>query len=201
MRIERRYCGSPKTAVFFTGNRDQREDDRTYEWTQTAETLKVNAIFIIDDDFRWYHTCIDDVKEFLEDEVIGEKYMIGASSGGYAALLFGWMLGCPSLSFGPQTILSYDERHRYKPEWMHKIGKAIDETRHKNYLDLSFIKGNQHHIHYCSKYEHDTYFAERMDVTKVKHKCDKHNVGAYLKAEKIIHLIVEEFINGKEGRT
>lgn len=194
MKLLKRYSGYPKTVIFFTGNKDQREDDKTYEWTKTAELLKVNSIFIMDDDFQWYHTCIDDIKEFLEDEVLGEKFTVGASSGGYAALLFGHIIDCPSLSFGPQTVLSVENKNRYKTEWFKRINNVIETTRYKEYLDLNFIKGKQHHIHYCGGHEHDSWFAERMDVTKEKHKCDKHHVGSYLKDKKYILPILEDFI-------
>jgi hypothetical protein len=77
-----------------------------------------DRLFYVDTKRRWYHNGIDGLTTNIEDTVsylqakidgYSRVIFIGMSAGGYAAILFGSLLGVNNvIAFVPQTILNHE---------------------------------------------------------------------------------------------
>lgn len=128
-----------------------------YEWYKTLREREVTVLHLIDHHFTWYHGCIDETRELLD------KYkparLVGASMGGYAALLFGALHGIEVKAFGPQTTLTCPWDDRWTPEW----AEIRKKTKYPEYLDLKHLKLRpKADIYYCEGVELDFLHARRM---------------------------------------
>lgn len=142
--------------------------DVRFEWQKTLEDMGVNALHIADDARSWWHSCIDDALEIIDKH--RANLIIGASMGGYGALLFGGILGVPVRAFAPQTSL-YDRR------WEEQLAKVRKETKYPEYIKLN-MSGEQYEIHYCAHEEEDRQHAERLPgVKRVPYECDHHLIA------------------------
>jgi hypothetical protein len=122
----------------------------------------VNRHFYVDINKTSYHKGIegiskniDETVQYLKKEIANYKNVIfiGASSGGYAAILFGSLLNVQSVvAFTPQTVRldkHIDEKYR-------DISPYINNTtNYYLYGDLS-IKNEKdtHHISHCNRISH-----------------------------------------------
>src|SRR6185436_18912923 len=129
---------------------------KTFEWYRTLREMKVSVLHIVDETFSWYHNCIDDVRPLLD------KYkparIVGASMGGYAALLFGGLHGIHAKAFGPQTTLACNWDTRWAPEWQ----KIRETTKYPDYLDVEPYAGKAD-IYYCNYVPLDKRHAKRLN--------------------------------------
>jgi hypothetical protein len=150
----------------------------------------VNRHFYVDTNLSSYHkgipeisNNIDETKEYLQKEI--EKYkrviFIGASSGGYAAILFGSLLNVTYvLAFIPQTILhSQDRDEKYRD-----ISRYIN-NKTKYYLcgDLSVENPSDcHHISHCERIScHKNVFIKKCQSVNVKEMRDSGELYTILK--------------------
>jgi len=76
--------------------------------------------------------------------------------------------------------------------------KARLEEVNKNHslLDLSFIRGSQHHIYYGKQMPQDTAHAERMNVSLHPEEFNDHNLPKYLKGQGRWKSLIESHIRG-----
>lgn len=149
-----------------------------FEFLSLTGTIPVKRLFVRDLRQAWYHrgmpghgTMLVDVadalKELLAAHEVERLVVAGNSSGGYAALVFGTLLGADTvLCFSPQTILDLDvlaamEDHRWD-EPLHELtaAGALDSrwvdlraalpearqrnTRYKVYFDESLAVDRLH---------------------------------------------------------
>lgn len=141
-------------------------------------------IFVRDFRQAWYNLGVqgvsDDVPETVEhlrtilsEHDAGRVIFTGCSAGGYAALLFGSLLGVDEIhAFSPQTFLSRRLRLWYRdPRWrrpLHEMRR--DAGSRALYLDLremlaATARGHEHpivHVYYGSKDRHDAIHARRL---------------------------------------
>jgi hypothetical protein len=89
-----------------------------FEFFNILAPVQVKTAFVRDHSQAWYHRGVTGIGNGIEPvaehlrELAGradEPVMIGASAGGYAALLFGALTGCEAHAFVPQT--SIDPEH------------------------------------------------------------------------------------------
>jgi hypothetical protein len=144
----------------------------TFEFFKATGAIPVKRLFVRDLRQAWYHrgipghgSTIEAVSEALGELVAGQHVerlvMVGNSAGGYAALLFGTLLGADTvLGFAPQTVIELDVLaemgdHRWDaqlqalvadggldPRWT-DLRRALPgarraETRYELYFDDSF---------------------------------------------------------------
>lgn len=121
----------------------------------------ISKIFYIDHHGVWYHKGIrgvshniDSTVAHLRKKTMGYKRLvfIGVSAGGYAAILFGSLLGVDHVvSFIPQTHIHLTKKHdvRYK-DLLPIINK---KTIYHLYADTQMTEPI-HHIHHCERLEH-----------------------------------------------
>jgi hypothetical protein len=138
-----------------------------FEFFKLTDDLQVNKIFLRDLDQSFYHSGllgisedIDGTVAFLKqkiDESGADKVVLfGNSMGGYAALLFGILLGADTVhAVVPQTYI-----HESNSEEGYKTIEYVCEHFSDQYFDLKDvirIHGNscELNIHFDSNYERD----------------------------------------------
>ncbi|MDH5573078.1 MAG: hypothetical protein OEY89_15055 [Gammaproteobacteria bacterium] len=111
--------------------------------------------------------------------------MVGTSAGGFAAVMFGAILGAPNvLAFSPQTLITEREVSRFASQDTRKeevlAGKSLDLCEIISSNPSSDIK-----IYYGADHEEDTEAAERLKdlpgVTLYPCPTDSHNVAVWLR--------------------
>jgi pimeloyl-ACP methyl ester carboxylesterase len=139
-----------------------------YEWFGTLRELKYSAIHFSDDRGFWYHEDIDGILALLRTHK--PDVMLGHSMGGYAALLFGSILGVRVEAIAPQTTLQAGWDDRWGLQW-----KSVREmTRHPEYLDLAGLKVDAR-VYYCKSVREDALHAERIEAQLFPRKCAGHD--------------------------
>jgi 1-aminocyclopropane-1-carboxylate deaminase/D-cysteine desulfhydrase-like pyridoxal-dependent ACC family enzyme len=117
----------------------------------------IDAQFYIDMNCKSYHHGMQGISKNIEEtvEYLKQKFenydrviCLGASAGGYAAILFGSLLDVVSvIAFIPQTVLrSKDRDEKYR-----NIAPHINTTtKYHIYGDVSILdENNYHHISQC----------------------------------------------------
>jgi hypothetical protein len=121
---------SPTLVVAFAGLRGFLGGYPAFEFRKTLSSVDVKSAFLRDHYAAWYHRGVVDIGPDIDSiaerlrELQGEAdrmVMIGNSAGGYAALLFGSLLGCEAHVFSPQTFVDREMLlaagdHRWDPE-------------------------------------------------------------------------------------
>lgn len=171
--------------------------------------VKTNKIFIMDKTDSWYHNGIDaltdDINEtisFIKTIKDRKKYSkvlcVGASMGGYMALLAGRLIGATNiLALSAQTFLDSKNRSKYKDD---RWDKSISElnTLNREYLDLKplyddFDEDCNVEIHYSKNIELDEIHAKYLDNKNVKaigYEHSNHYLAVYLHKQGMLEDIV-----------
>lgn len=182
--------GKDTLYCFFSGTGNFAKEEMRYEWENTAKDIDADKFFFCNEPRAWYQDVIGEVCRKIRGAGEGKKIVtIGASMGGYAALLFGHLFKGKSITFGPQTLLIPNE---FDQRWKNRLGFVSRFSEYPEYLDLSFIEGTQHHIYYGGDCPEDAYHAERMKnvlLHKIDH--DHHNIAKHLKSQGILKEIVK----------
>ena len=167
MRFEIHDRGHTRWVAAFTSALNKAKF--RFEWTNSLQKADVNYILLMDDKRTWWHGCYQEVIELLTPY---RPLCIGASMGGYGALMFAEEMGCEARAFGPQTLISEDGMASIgDPRWADFLPKAREAATRG--VDLS-MSGDQYHIHYCSRFDLDAKHAERLDVRLIPLDCDVH---------------------------
>lgn len=192
MKIQAYDYPNNLACVFFSGHVEPLKDEFYFEWISGTKDLEANRLFVMDVSRKWYHDCIGPLFVTLKTELNDKKaLLVGASMGGYAALLFGHLLGLPSVSFSPQTDLM-GEKFRCNELWQRQADALKGITDRPEFLDIGFVSGKQHHIYYGSRNETDTYQAKRVDCTHIEVDTELHNSASELKKQGRLHGILSE---------
>ena len=155
---------------------------------------EINQHYYIDKHKTSYHKGIDGISknidetvEYLRNEIYNYEKVVflGVSSGGYAAILFGSLLGIDHVvAFIPQTIRfnkNIDEKYRDISKYINNI------TQYHLYGDLSVTnKSDCHHISHCERISnHPNVFINRVERFNLKQMRDSGELFALL--NDIIH--------------
>jgi hypothetical protein len=112
------------TLLLAFGGINQRIGMPPFEFFSLAGDIAVKKIFVRDLRQSWYHRGIPGagedllsvsrlLGEILEENRVDRLVVAGGSAGGYAALVYGTLLGADTvLCFSPQTTLERSELHR-----------------------------------------------------------------------------------------
>jgi acetyl esterase/lipase len=141
-----------------------------FEFFAATGRLPVKRMLVRDLHQAWYHqgirghgTTIDSaaasLRELIARHDVDRLVVAGSSAGGYAALIFGSLLGADTvLAFGPQTVLDLDvlaeiDDHR----WDDKLRElAAAGTLDSRWIDLrAALPGAR-----CADTRYEIYFAE-----------------------------------------
>jgi pimeloyl-ACP methyl ester carboxylesterase len=174
--------GSRALLVLFSGLLAGNIPNVQYDFASYARRFGSNKLFIRDLDQAWHHYGLRELSEdidgtarflrtVIEERDIERTVFLGVSSGGYAALLFGTMLGVQEVhAISPRTYLDLDKRQLYESstkralmERLYKSGRAQDR-----YLDVKEVmasspgRATKYHIYYSDRHEGDRTQAEHL---------------------------------------
>lgn len=175
-----------------------------FEFFRTIAEIPTKRLLIRDLEQVWYHAglpgvsnSIDGTAEYLHREIarggVRRTVFVGNSMGGYAAILFGCLVGASVVhAFSPQTFVGkwhrlfvLERRWRADISRLHRLPGV-----NRRYLDLLPLVRNrqdqtQVHIHYAAKHRMDRYYAQRLAefpcVTLHPHPVRDHNLVKYLR--------------------
>jgi hypothetical protein len=157
----------------------------------STSDFPVKKLYVRDPRFAWYHQglpeiggSIHDIALFLQKKIKEQDaqkvVMTGGSMGGYAALLFGWLVEADQVhAFNPVTVISPVKRFLngdfFRLEWkplkfrllMRSVYKSPKFS--KRFSDLKGLFGirdvkTQFHIHFSYQSRMDRRHATRMGV-------------------------------------
>jgi hypothetical protein len=145
-----------------------------------GDVAPVKKLFLRDHAQAYYHRGVrglgDDIGEIetgirdaVEEAGASRVVMMGGSGGGYAALLFGRLLGVDEVhAFAPTTFLTAELRERcgdtrFQGRWDALMESGRYQPRYGDLRELFRSTpecGTRFVIHYCSAYELDVFHAE-----------------------------------------
>jgi hypothetical protein len=166
---------SRRMIVSFAALKGAKEVVRPFSFLAMLADLDVKAAFLRDHHEAWYHRGVsgigpgvDEVASFLADFRANaeEVVMIGGSTGAYAAILFGSLVGSEVHAFSPQTFIDPELRK------VHADGRFPNEIAglvphmDMRYADLMPVAELSErppvHIYYAANHRLDKLHAERM---------------------------------------
>lgn len=171
--------------------------------------VKTNKIFIMDKSDSWYHNGIDDLTDDINETISfiktikdRKKYSkvlcVGASMGGYMALLVGRLIGATNiLALSAQTFLDTKNRNKYQDDrWEKSIGEL--NTLNREYLDLKplyedFNEDCNVEIHYSKDNELDVIHANHLENKNIKtigYEHSDHYLAAFLHKKNMLEGII-----------
>lgn len=178
------------------------------EFLKSFTSRNVNTIFVKDFQQCWYQkgllglsTDVRTTVEILKRQIPDNQQnicTIGTSAGGYAAILFGVLMGANKIvAFSPQTIINKRVFNKFK-----SFDSRLNDIELGNeFTDLKgLLEKNKHtsliHIHYSESHEIDKVAAERMqefhNVELHPWNFAGHNVAGWLKNQGKLDLILDE---------
>jgi tetratricopeptide (TPR) repeat protein len=173
-----------------------------YEFSRITSDLKIKKIFLRDCLQSWYQNGIKLVgdsieqivsylKDFIQEEQIQKVVVTGNSAGGYAAILFGYLLEADAaIAFSPQTFIDPKNRsifgdNRWQSQ-INKLYKSFNPETSNKYFDLiNLWKHNnsiktQFYIYFGRDHHLDAVHAARLqgchNVTLQAYDGNEHNI-------------------------
>lgn len=204
--------GSDRLVIFFSGRLAGFKVDK-FSFRTQSEALTVNRLFLRDCFGLWYQSGLKEqtnsisstaayLRGVYKEGGFSKVTTVGISSGGYAALLFGALIGAQAIhSLAPRTLLHLDseghaDRNRYGVQKSLAKLSSLPQ-REEVYFDLrSWLESNPVTAENCSVYydpEHslDKFHAERLNsvpgITLVARPGEGHAMGKYLVADPGFH--------------
>jgi hypothetical protein len=152
-----------------------------FEFFRMTSRLPVKKVFVRDPRRAWYQQGVPgigdssgDVQSFLEAMIeranADRVVMVGASAGGFAALLFGTQCGVDEvLAFSPQTFIDLDNRNRAgDSRWQEQIDALhmalVDQSQPLDLLDVlpATIGRTRYQVHVSTDDTLDLLHARRI---------------------------------------
>jgi len=198
--------------VFNSDFRTPLSERRPHEFFELTERLKCSRIHCVDRKFVFYHDGLDEkhpsirssaalLRELIHGLAPKVTIVLGASSGAYAALVFGHLLGLDHVhAFGPVTCVL--------PDYMKEHAQEDSESRWQRYhalwkspnadwglFDLAKVLKDynghtKYYLHYCGGYDRDRLASERVSglpgVTMCPYDCNHHYVVVHMHRENIL---------------
>lgn len=202
---------SDKLIITFAGF-GSKNSKPTFILSNFLKDYDIDKLYIRDIKCRYYLLGLgektNDIKttvEFIKDIYSNKKYnkiiSIGCSSGGYASILYGNLLGVNKIiAFSPQTIINKNKKmigdNRFE-NTCNDIIKKIDDNN-KIYLDLNNIDINiETDIYYAYYNKEDKIQAENLKNNKIKlhpYNSNNHLLALELRNNGILKKIIEDNI-------
>ena len=168
--------------IAFGGMRGMMGNILPFEFFKATGTVAVKRLFVRDLRQAWYHRGVPghgssieavghSLGELVAAQGVERLVMVGNSAGGYAALLFGTLLGADSvLCFAPQTVLELEVLAEMDD---HRWDDQLRELTHSGDLDprwtdlrraLPDIRraGTRYEIYFDDSFRIDRLHAERL---------------------------------------
>ena len=180
-------------------------DIPVFEFFKSTSIFPVKKMYFRDLKQTWYHSNlpgignnVDEIASFIINQIKLQKVhrvvMIGNSMGGYAALLFGYLVKSDVIhSFSPQTFISQIFRWKYNDSrWKNQIKNVYKSSnRIKKYFNLRKLfqdrtnRKTKFKVHYSVHDHLDYIHANRMNifpnVEVIGYKSRGHRLIKYLR--------------------
>lgn len=165
---------SRRMIVAFAALPGTKLDVRPFAFFNMLAEIDVKAAFLRDHREAWYHhgvagigDDIDSVAAYLRGFAgnAEETVMIGGSSGGYGAILFGSLVGCEVHAFSPQTFIDPELRGRHGDRRFAIEIDALGDRYDKRYADLRPLVARSDvpvHVYYATRHPLDSLHAEHL---------------------------------------
>jgi hypothetical protein len=145
-----------------------RGHDR-FHFERSTAGLPASKLFLRDPERAWYHKGLkgltrnlDETADFLREFAVSRRVrrlvVLGASSGGYAALVLGRLLEANAVhAVSPRTFLDAGNRARYGEVRLERCVRGVYAYPHASraYFDLAVffaaqpIRDGGYHLYYC----------------------------------------------------
>lgn len=202
MLIKEELNDNPVMTMFFSGYAGFGKECETFEWYKMGSELGTSSVFLLDPDSKWYHPNINEILDRFSDTSRGcHLITVGVSMGGYAALLFGHLLGAKAtVTFGPQTTISPRERHINR-KWYKRMEEIEKTTEYPQYIDLAkTVTGTHHHIYYGEDFELDRLHAERIEGASLfPQPFNGHAIAQFMKKKGTLTQALKRAVNVGRG--
>jgi acetyl esterase/lipase len=148
-----------------------------FEFARSLGATPAKTTFVRDHAGAWYHRGVQGVgpdvdsvaahlREVAAAADVDDVVLLGNSAGGYAALLFGALLGWDAYAFSPQTfidpqMLAACEDHRWAL-YVDALGDEMD-PRYADLLPVLRQSEGRFHVYYPSELRLDVIHAERLE--------------------------------------
>lgn len=195
-------------AIYFPNTQEEfirnlQEKDK-YEWYKMRHLNAGMHIFVRDVLKQWYLNginstvnSIESLCELLRSLTYGKRIIcIGASAGGYAAILLGCLLNAEKvIAFNPQINLDYELQNSVESE--NPLLFRYKDTNARKYFDLNGFMECNTHIYYVysslSKWDNCqvALMKHRDNIKVISIKSDHHGVP-------IPKIILQEFISAND---
>lgn len=187
--------GAPLICAF-TGMAMGLNELANFEFVKSLKDIEYSKIFVRDPNFSFYHMGIDSETENIMqvseklgsqiEEANPSKFVfVGVSAGGFAALLFGHLLGADKVhAFGPQTVLfkEWGVEHNDPTIYQSKIHDFYIAPEN-DWRDLEKVLSNHngtttYYVHVGKKciqdMNHANHIKDCSGVELVLYDCDTH---------------------------
>ena len=158
-----------------------------FEFIKTVDKLACNFVGVRDPADDWYQSHKHQIADEVQKAAQGKRLFLGASAGGFAALMFGRMLDADAvLAFCPQSACGDAKRslgdHRW-PEFCRDAPNCDIAGEHPRAT-----------IHYDVNDEMDAMHAGRLECRDVTHETGGHNLPDVLKRAGLLLGIIGESV-------
>ncbi len=174
--------GDSRTLLLAFGGIAGRIGIPPFEFFSLTEGMPVKRLFVRDLRQAWYHRGVpghgstvpevaESLRRILARHEVDRLVVAGNSAGGYAALMFGALLGAEEvLCFAPQTVIDLDTLaamgdHRWDDRLLaHAAARALDEcfTDLRRVLPAAGRAGTIYRIYFDTTLHADRLHAERL---------------------------------------
>ena len=171
---------APVSVVAFSGLAPK---NWVFEFVKTVDRLACNVIGVRDPANDWYQTHKHQFAAEVQKAAQGKRLFLGASAGGFAALMFGRMLDADAvLAFSPQSACGDAKR-------------ALGDERWPEFCAATpscDIAGEHPRatIHYDRHDALDAMHAGRLECRHVRHETGGHNLPDVLKRAGLLLSII-----------
>jgi hypothetical protein len=188
---------------------------RHFAFLTMLADVDVKVAFLRDHFAAWYHRGvngvgdgIDAVADFLRDfrRNAEEVVMIGGSSGAYAALLFGALVGCEVHAFSPQTFIDPALRQAHEDKRFPTEIAALGSQMDMRYADLRPVVARAEapvNVYYGTGHRLDRLHAERLgdlaNVTLHGFDWDSHLLLRELRDRGWLEPFLDRLVQGAEA--
>ena len=186
-----------------------------FEFFNTLKGIPSKKIFVRDLRQCWYHQGIPgygntisqlqlQLFELIKDSEAKRVIALGASSGGYAALLFGLLLQLDEVhAFSPKTNINPVIRFLNRDLRYRRRGLALlcSPRAQRKFFDIAPLLRQQSqpidiHLHFGDQHRSDTHHAQRIAHDSRVHlhpyAYDKHLVAAHLRDQGLLKPIIQK---------
>ena len=192
-----------------------------FEFFNATRDFACKKLFVRDLQQCWYHrgttpfqnnisSLRDELETLILESTATRIVAVGTSSGGYAALLFGLLLGMDEAhALSPKTYINPLVRVLTRDRVSKKQALKLLFTpgAEKKYFDLAKVLqsekvATQLHLHYAKGFPPALKHSERLGhdprVTLNAYDFDRHLLGKYLRDQGLLSPLLERIICGGE---